>query len=106
MRPHEALGMRTPASVWQASARRYDPNLREWDYGSAAEVYRLDGQGQLRIGRRNWPISEALRQPTVAVKRVGEATILVYYCQTLVREIDLAAHRSTAVDRWAPPSQL
>ena len=106
VRPHEALGMRTPASVWQASARRYDPNLREWDYGSAAEVYRLDGQGQLRIGRRNWPISEALRQPTVAVKRVGEATILVYYCQTLVREIDLAAHRSTAVDRWAPPSQL
>jgi hypothetical protein len=28
---------------------------------------------------------------------------LVYYCNTIVRDIDLAAQRSTAVDRWAQP---
>ena len=104
VRGHEALGMRTPASVWRASERRYDPQPREWDYGVEAEVHRLDEDGQLRLGQRNWPVSEALRRQPVEVKRVGESTLLVYYCQSLVREIDLAAQRSTAVDRWAQPT--
>jgi hypothetical protein len=26
--------------------------------------------------------------------------ILVYYCRSLVRELDLVSQRSTAVDRW------
>jgi hypothetical protein len=25
---------------------------------------------------------------------------LVYYCRTLVRELDLSSQRSTAVERW------
>ena len=104
VRPHEALGMRPPACVWQASARRYDADPPEWDYGAEAEVQRLDQQGQLRLGSRNWPVSEALRQQRVRVQRVGESSLLVYYCRSLVREIDLAAQRSTAVDRWAQPT--
>ena len=104
VRGHEALGMRTPASVWQPSGRPYDPHPREWEYGAGAEVHRLDGAGQLRLGQRNWLVSQALRRQPVEVKRIGESTLLVYYCQSLVREIDLAAQRSTAVDRWAQPT--
>jgi len=26
--------------------------------------------------------------------------VLVYYCRTLVRELDLSSQRSTIVDRW------
>ena len=104
VRRHEGLGMRTPASVWQPSGRRYDPHPPEWEYGAEAEVHRLDCNGQLRLGQRSWPISEALGAQRVRVQRVGESTVLVYYCQSLVREIDLAAQRSTAVDRWAQPT--
>ena len=104
VRRHEALGMRTPASVWQPSGRHYDPHPPEWEYEAGAEVQRLDRDGQLRLGRRSWPISEALSGQRVRLQRVGESTILVYYCQSLVREIDLAAQRSTAVDRWAQPT--
>ena len=50
VRRHEALGMRTPASVWQPSGRRYDPHPREWEYGAGAEVQRLDRDGRLRLG--------------------------------------------------------
>ncbi len=67
-------------------------------------MHRLNKKGQLQLSGERWAISQALRQQRVAVKRVGEQTLLVYYCQSLVREIDLAAQRSTAVDRWAQPS--
>ena len=104
VRPHEALAMRTPASVWRPSERRYQPDPPEWEYGGEAEVHRLNKKGQLQLEGERWAISQALRQQRVQVKRVGEQTLLVYYCQSLVREIDLAAQRSTAVDRWAQPA--
>ena len=100
----KALGMRTPASVWRPRVRRYPSDPPEWEYGSQAEVHALNRHGRLQKAGRRWPISRALRQQRVEVKRVGEHNLLVYYCQTLVRVIDLAAQRSTAVDCWAQPA--
>ena len=99
VRPHEALGMKTPASVWSPSARCYDSNPPEWEYGSGCEVQRLGPQGQLKLKGRWWPVCEALAGETVRLERVQER-VLVYYCQTLVREIDLADSSSAPF----PPS--
>ncbi len=49
VRPHEALGMKTPAAVWSKSARRYQPNRSEWEYESGAEVRKLSTQGHLQL---------------------------------------------------------
>ena len=38
-----------------------------------------------------------------AAGTIGER-IFVYYCRTLVRELDLASQRSTAVERWLASS--
>ena len=103
VRPHEGLGMRTPASLWHVSPRSYDPNPTAWDYGVGSEVYRLNRNGQLKLQGRWWQVSEALRQQWVEVKPIDQR-ILVYYCRSLVREINLATQRSTAVDRWVQPS--
>jgi transposase InsO family protein len=103
LRPHEALGGRTPATVWRPSNRSYNPAPPEWDYGSDAEVQRLGVNGQLKLQHRWWPVSDALSGEAVQLIRIAER-VLVYYCRSLVREIDLAAQRSTAVDRWAQPS--
>jgi len=35
-----------------------------------------------------------------------EQCVLVYYCQSLVREIDLADQRYIAVDRWSHPQTV
>jgi transposase InsO family protein len=88
VRPHEALGMKTPASVWSPSARRYHPNPPEWEYGSGSEVQRLGPHGQLKLEGRWWQVCEALAGEAVQLQRV-QGRVLVYYCQTLVREIDL-----------------
>ena len=98
-RPHEALGMKTPASVWQRSARCYEANPAGWEYESGAEVQRLSSAGQLRVEGRRWEISNALAGERVQLLRIGER-ILVYYCRSLVRELDPLHQRSTAVDRW------
>jgi transposase InsO family protein len=98
-RPHEALGMKTPASVWSPSGRRYDPNPPEWEYGSGHEVQRLGRHGQLKLAGRWWQVCEALAGEAVQLERVA-GRVLVYYCQTLVREIDVVESSSTAF----PPS--
>jgi len=99
VRPHEALGMKTPASVWRPSARHYDPSPPEWEYERGSEVLRLGPHGQLKLAGRWWQVCEALAGEVVKLERVEER-MLVYYCQTLVREIDLVASSSTAL----PPS--
>ncbi len=99
VRPHEALGMRTPASVWSKSTKRYQPNPPAWEYDAGAEVRKLQAEGQLCLEGRRWDISRALAGEWVELIRV-EGRILVYYCRSLVREIDPLSQRSTAVDRW------
>ena len=100
LRPHEALGMKTPAVVWSKSSRRYVAHPPAWEYEAGAEVYKLSTQGQLQLTRRRWDISRALAGEWVQLVRV-EGRVLVYYCRSLVRELDLVTQRSTAVDRWA-----
>jgi transposase InsO family protein len=98
VRPHEALGMRTPASVWEPSLRRYELQPR-WEYAAGAHVRRLDGDGKLNAYGRNWNIAQSLRREWVQLVRLQER-VLVYYCRTLIRELDLATQHSTSVERW------
>jgi len=98
VRPHEALKMKTPAAVWSKSARRYVAKPPAWEYPTGAEVYKLSTHGQLQL-RRRWEISRALAGEWVQVLRT-DGRVLVYYCRSLVRELDLVTQRSTAVDRW------
>jgi hypothetical protein len=99
MRPHEALQMRTPASVWTKSARRYQAKPPAWEYEAGAEVCQVGAEGQLHVQGRRWEISRALAGERVQLIRIQQR-ILVYYCRSLVRELDQLHQRSTAVDRW------
>ena len=100
VRPHEALGMKTPASVWSKGSRRYVADPPAWEYEEGSEVRKLSAMGRLQRAGRSWEISRALAGEWVQLIRI-EQRILVYYCRSLVRELDLVTQRSTAVDRWA-----
>jgi hypothetical protein len=91
--------MRTPASVWSKSNRRYDPQPAGWEYESGSEVVKVAAEGHIRIDGLRWEISRALAGEWVQLIRI-EQKILVYYCRSLVRELDPLNHRSTAADRW------
>jgi transposase InsO family protein len=98
LRPHEALGMATPASHWKPSQRRYDPRPVEWQYPEDAHVLKVDSEGKIKLGGRHWTISLALAGERVQLEQIEER-VLVFYCRTLIRELDLARQRSTIVDR-------
>jgi len=103
VRPHEALDMRTPASLWRPSPRAYDAQPPRWEYPAGAQVRKLDGDGKVRAYGGSWNISQALRREWVQLVRLDDR-VLVYYCRTLIRELDLAIQRSTAVERWIADS--
>ena len=95
-RPHEALDMQTPSSRWRPSERRFDPRPRRWQYPPGSWVRRVGVNGGLWLNNKRWEVSRALAEQEVALEQVGE-TILVRYCRTTVREIDLRRGRSVPV---------
>ena len=101
VRPHEALEMKTPASAWRKSERRYDPHPPRWEYEAGSKVMKLDGRGKMDAYGLRWSISRALRGQRVQLERIGER-VLVYYCRTVIRELDLENHRSTDVQGLPP----
>jgi transposase InsO family protein len=101
VRPHEALEMRTPSELWRPSARHYDPNPPRWEYPVGAQVLKIDSWGKLHWGGRGWKISSALRGERVQIVQL-EQRAHVFYCTTLIRELDLGLQRSTIVERWRP----
>jgi len=104
IRPHEALGMQTPATVWRQSERRYDPCPSHWQYPEGAKVLKVGSQGTLDAFGIRWKIAKALIGEWVQLERVGER-VLVYYCRTLIRELNLQSQSSVAVQRWRPLSE-
>jgi len=102
IRPHEALGMQTPASRWQPSPRPYQPNPPAWEYPQDAWMLKVDNHGTIDIGNQPYRISKALAGERVRILPV-ENRYLVYYCNTLIREIDPVRHRSTIVERCLTP---
>jgi transposase InsO family protein len=102
VRPHEALNMKTPASVWRPSRRRYDPQPPRWEYPAGAWVLKVDPQGKVEVRGWKWKISKALCGEWVRLVAIDDR-VLVYYCATLFREIDLRIQCSTIVEHWIPP---
>lgn len=103
LRPHEALGMATPASLWTPSARRYDANPPRWEYPEGSWVLKVDCQGKLDIGNTKWGIARSLAGEWVQVLPI-EHRLQIYYCTTLIRELDPATRTSTRVHRSLPSS--
>ena len=104
VRPHEALQMKTPASVWRPSQRKYDPQPARWEYPAGAWVLKVDPQGKVEVRGCKWKISKALCGEWVHLVPI-EDRVLVYYCATLFREIDLRLQCSTIVEHWSTTPQ-
>ena len=105
VRPHQALAMQTPASLWTPSPRRYDPNPPRWQYPADAEVRQLEKTGQLQLDGRRWQVAGPLAGEPVQLVRLAQR-ILIFYRNTLVRELDLAGQASTSVEPCPARSTL
>lgn len=95
-RPHESLGMKTPAEIYQAvNLRPYQERPRDWEY-SGGTLKRLNTQGMLYYRQHTYFVSEALATERVRVDEL-EGKLLVTFRHMTVREIEVRTGRSTAV---------
>jgi len=72
VRPHEALGMRTPADVYEPSPRPYPRKLPEVEYPSHFEVRSVRSDGTVKWQGDLMYVSEALVGEPVGLERISE----------------------------------
>jgi transposase InsO family protein len=76
-RPHEALGMRTPAEVYQASARRLDERIKPDLYSPGVETMKVGASGFIALNGSNCYVGESFGGVHVALDR-DETTGLIH----------------------------
>lgn len=86
-RPHEALGMRRPAELYQPSPQTYREQPADWEYPTGSEVKRRNTQGMREDGGRRWFVCGALAGQRVRIERL-DTKVLVSYRHMYLREID------------------
>ena len=89
-RPHEALGMRVPASRYVPSERSYPEELPKVEYEEGDQVRRVQKGGWIHYGGREWRVGRAFEGERVAVRQGSEdGRMWVYYCKQRIAELDL-----------------
>jgi putative transposase len=66
-RPHEALGQKTPASVYRASEKRYTGKMQEPEYGADIVTRRVQIRGEFYWKGEAVFLSETLRGETIGL---------------------------------------
>ena len=97
VRPHEALGMKTPGEVWRSSELKFQSQPARWVYPAGTEVAEVDHSGSIRLQGRRWYLTQTLVDQQVGVTEVG-ARWLVHYRRTLIAELDPRQSGSVLVD--------
>lgn len=90
-RPHQALGMATPASRYRMSERGYPQELPAIEYGLQDTVVMVKALGEMRFQGKRYKLSSALRGMPVAVRAMPaqDGCYGVYFMHHKLREIDL-----------------
>jgi putative transposase len=78
-RPHEALGQRTPGSLYLPAARPLPARLPEPEYDGHLYVRRVSPRGSLSFSNRPLFISEVLAGECVGLEEIEEGVWSVYF---------------------------
>ena len=60
LRPHEALGMKTPGEVYEPSQRQYKSKVKEFEYGGEHHVLKVNSWGYVRFNGWQVYLSETM----------------------------------------------
>lgn len=80
IRPHEALGMKTPSSCYHNSLRRWDGVLRPPEYNTREmQVRKVQANGIITFGNKNQFIGEALIGEYIGLKPTQDDEFTIHY---------------------------
>lgn len=87
-RPHEALGQRPPAELYEPSSRRYPSKLPEVEYPEASEVRIVQTTGTISWRKRMFYLSQTLARERVGLEPVSEGIWLIRFCPLAIGVLD------------------
>ncbi len=105
VRPHQALGMRCPAEVYEPSERIYEGVPASLDYGPM-EMRRVHATGTIRYNRERIFLSESLGGWDVGLAPVGDGLVEVRFARLLIGHIEpeTSSFRAAAQGGGAVPA--
>ena len=81
VRPHEALGMQTPAAKYESSPRPFPARMPEPEYPETMLVYRVQQKGHFRWKKQEVFVSEVLWSEAIGLLPVEDHCYTVYFAQ-------------------------
>lgn len=103
VRSHEALGRRTPGSVYQPSPRPYPAKLPPIEYAAGTLVRQVRHNGEIRWRGHLLYLSEVLAQEPVGFTPIGETTWAVHYSFHPLGTFDERTLTITPARQWHQP---
>jgi len=83
-RPHEALSLKTPSSIYVSSPRRMPKRLDHYDYPHHFEVRRVSRNSGIRWRKRWVQVSSTLAEEYIGFEEVEDGIHNVYFCELLI----------------------
>lgn len=87
-RPHEALGQRPPAELYEESPRAYPERLEEIEYPGHFEVRRVQSRGEISWRGLRPFVSEVLTGEPVGLEEVDDGVWSLYFGPRLLARFD------------------
>lgn len=99
VRPHEALKMQTPASVYEPSPRPYPARLAEIEYPDMMEVRTVKSHGHFRWKKQDVFLSEVLWGEPVGLLLELDGTYTVHFAHVPLARFDPARCKLAPLNR-------
>lgn len=101
-RPHEALGMETPASVYEPSPRLYPAREPEVEYPDAMRVFRVKSQGCFRWKKHDVFLSEVLWGEPIGLLEDRDRTYTVHFAHMPLARFDPVTCKLVPLNHGGP----
>jgi transposase InsO family protein len=88
VRPHQALGMQTPAAVYRKSPRQFPARVPEPEYGTAMYVRRVQKHGEFRWKHCNVFLSHVLYGERIGLLPIDDRYYRVYFVNLPIARLD------------------
>jgi putative transposase len=102
-RPHEALRMKTPSSVYEASSRRYPEKVLEPQYDEGVDVRRVRDGGEISFRGNYYFLSEVLSGEQVGLRALNDGRYEVRFSFHTICIIDLKEMRVRSAQKKVLP---
>jgi hypothetical protein len=92
-RPHEVLGMKRPAQVYQASGRSMPRRMEPYDYPANCLVRRVSHGGTIRVFKNQVFVSNTLQEDYVGLEEVDDGVYDLFFCFYQIGRYELPANK-------------